>query len=181
MFHIADDAVGKEAPLDLAAAAADALPVQQVQNGQGAVVVPGQDCRLPVAGGGQAGEKGILLHPVRHPDGLDDRAVVPDGHHVLVPPVLVLADEGIRRLNDPGGGTVISLQKQDLGPRIVLLKVEQGRRLRRPEAVDALVLVAHEKEVLPLPRQQAQDRVLDPGGVLGLVHAEVAIAVLKGP
>ena len=100
---------------------------------------------------------------------------------MLVSPVLVLADEGIRRLNDPGGGAVISLQEQDLGPRIVLLKVEQGRRLRRPEAVDALVLVAHEKEVLPLPRQQAQDRVLDPGGVLGLVHAEVAIAVLKGP
>ena len=181
VFHIADDSVGKEAPLDLAAAAADALPVQQVQDGQSAVVVPGQDCRLPVAGGGQAGEKGILLHPVRHPDGLDDRAVVPDGHHVLVPPVLVLADEGIRRLNDPGGGAVISLQEQDLGPRIVLLKMEQRRRLRRPEAVDALVLVAHEKEVLPLPRQQAQDRVLDPGGVLGLVHAEVAIAVLKGP
>ena len=59
--------------------------------------------------------------------------------------------------------------------------MEQGRRLRRPEAVDALILVAHQKEVLPLPRQQAQDRVLDTRRVLGLVHAEVAIAVLKGP
>ena len=46
-----------------------------------------------------------------------------------------------------------------------------------PEAVDALVLVPHQKEIAGA--EQVDDGVLDAGGVLSLVHAEVAAALLE--
>ena len=141
--HIPHHPVGEEGPLHLPAPAAGALAVQQIQQGQGAVVVAVEHRRLPVTVLGPLGQLGILLDPVGHPDGLDGRAGAPGGHHVFVPPVLVLADEPIRCGHDGGGGPVVLLQKEDPAPGVLLLKSQQGSGVRRPEAVDALVLVPH--------------------------------------
>ena len=141
--HIPHHPVGEEGPLHLPAPAAGALAVQQIQQGQGAVVVAVEHRRLPVTVLGPLGQLGILLDPVSHPDGLDGRAGAPGGHHVLVPPVLVLADEPVRCGHDGGGGPVVLLQKEDPAPGVLLLKPQQGSGVRRPEAVDALVLVPH--------------------------------------
>ena len=50
-----------------------------------------------------------------------------------------------------------------------------GKRLRagRPESIDTLILVPHQEQVAVFPGQQPQDHMLNFGGVLGFVHAQV--------
>ena len=57
--------------------------------------------------------------------------------------------------------------------------MEQSLGIGGPESVDALVLIPNHKEVLTMLSQQGYDTVLDFRGVLGLVHTEVAISLLK--
>ena len=91
----------------------------------------------------------------------------------------VFLDEPVRRRHDLPGGAVVLLQAQDPGPGPLLREADQGGGVGGPEAVDALILVPHQKEVLALSRQQADDPVLDSGGVLGLVHTEIPETPLK--
>ena len=80
---------------------------------------------------------------------------------MLVPAVVILADEPVRRPDDGLGGAVVRLQQQHPAAGIIFLKSQQGLWLRRPEAIDALVLVPYQEEVSILPRQQPEDGVLD--------------------
>ncbi len=73
------------------------------------------------------------------------------------------------------------LHQQHPGARPHLLKLHQRLGIGRPETVDALVLVPHHKEIAGAPRQQGDDLVLDLGSVLGFVHTEIAVPVLKIP
>ena len=63
-------------------------------------------------------------------------------------------------------------------PGVVPLKVEDVFDGRAPEAVDALVVVAHHADVLFRSGQQADQLKLRHAGVLVLVHQQIAVAVL---
>ena len=76
-------------------------------------------------------------------------------------------------------GAVIFLHQQHTGAGIGLLKLHQGGGIRGPEAVNALILVPHHKEVPGLLSQKVNDGVLDPGGVLRFVHADIGKRILK--
>ena len=91
----------------------------------------------------------------------------------------IFLDKPVRGRHDLPGGAVVPLQAQDPGPGPVLRKADQDGGVGGPEAVDALILVPHQKEVPALPRQQTDDPVLDLRGVLGLIHAEIPVAPLK--
>ena len=176
---VPDDGAGEEEALPLAAGVGHPLPLQQVDEGQGAVVVAVEHRRLLLAVLGHLQQIAVLPVVVRQRHHFHRRALGVARVHMFGSAALVALDERIRRLHDGLGGAVVGLHHQHLGPRPDLLKLQQGLGPRRPEAVDALVLVPHHKEVAGLYRQQAQDGVLDFGGVLGLVNTEKRPAALE--
>ena len=176
---VSDHPAGEKGALHLAAAVWSPGPLQQVDERQGAVVVPVEHSGLPVTVLGQLGQPAVLTLPVIDGDLLRRGPAPPDGPHVLGQAVGVFLDEPVRRRHDFPGGAVVLLQAQDPGPGPVLRKADQGGGIGGPEAVDALILVPHQKEVPALFRQQADDPVLDLGGILGLVHTEIPVAPLK--
>ena len=172
--HVGDvphQRAGEEEALPLAAGAGDAPLVQQGQKGQGAVVVAVED------GGGLRAvlrhlqEVVVLAVVVLQGDPTDGAALLVLRAHPLGAAVLVAADESVRPLHNGPGGAVVGLQLQYPCAGKDLLKLQQGLGPRGPEAVDALVLVPHHEEALR--GQQAEDGVLNLGGVLGLVHADI--------
>ncbi len=76
------------------------------------------------------------------------------------------------------GGAVVLLQLDGLAVGKVLLEVEDVGDVGATPAVNGLVVVAHDHEVLVLGGQQVGDLVLDVVGVLILVDADVAEALL---
>ena len=62
---------------------------------------------------------------------------------------------------------------------MVLLKVEESLWVCGAKAIDALVLISNQKQVSAVMGQQGDDAVLDFGGILCLIHAEVVIPMLK--
>ena len=56
-----------------------------------------------------------------------------------------------------------------------LVLVQEDGRVRQPEAVDALLYVAHGEEVLPLPGHRPEDGVLHLVGILILVHQDLPV------
>ena len=65
-----------------------------------------------------------------------------------------------------------------MGVRVVLLKVQDVLDVSATPGVDGLVVIAHDHEVSVARGQEVGDRVLDVVGVLVLVHADLAEAVL---
>ena len=76
------------------------------------------------------------------------------------------------------GRTVILLELDHLGLLEVLLEVEDVRDVGAAPRVNRLIVVAHNHEVLVLGGEQVGDLVLDMVGVLVLVDADVAEALL---
>ena len=107
-------------------------------------------------------------HAVHHRLGLGDFVVAagegdqlpfaPGGPQHLVDALGVVGDQGIGRLQDRGGGAVVLLQlHHGFGGQIggpiaeVVLEAHQDREIGGPEAVDALVGIAHHKHRAALP------------------------------
>ena len=109
---------------------------------------------------------GVLPLAAVQRDLADGRAAGADGVHVLVPAGDVLADEAVGRLDDLRRGAVVLFEEQDLCAGVVRLKVQQHIRAGGAEAVDALVLVADEKQVPACTGQQRDDCMLDARGIL---------------
>ena len=61
---------------------------------------------------------------------------------------------------------------------MVFLKGKQRLRVRRTEAVNALVLISHHKQVFRFGCKQGYNGMLDFGCVLRLVHAQVRKFIL---
>ena len=76
------------------------------------------------------------------------------------------------------GRTVILLELDHLGLLEILLEVEDIRDVGAAPRVNRLIVVAHDHEVLVLGGEQVGDLVLDMVGVLVLVDADVAEALL---
>ena len=75
------------------------------------------------------------------------------GPQLLALPALVVADNGVGRVQDMAGGAVVFLQTDHPGPLVLLLEGQNVLDGGPPEAVDGLVVVAHHAEVLIPPRQ----------------------------
>ena len=174
--HVPHHPVGEKAAVHLAAAVGGTGALQQVHEGEGAVIVPIEHSRLLVAGLGHLGQILILPLPVVYLHLSEGGAVAPGGVHGLGAALGVEPDEAVGCCHDLAGGAVVLFQQQHPGAGIGVLKGVEGLGAGRPEAVNALVLVSHHEELDLLPRQQADDGVLDLGGVLGLVHAQIGVS-----
>ena len=108
--------------------------------------------------------------------GLDEhlvpRAVA--GPQGLALTALIVADHGVGRVQNVLGGAVVLLQPDHPGAAVLLLKAEDILDIGAPEAVDALVVVAHHADVAVAACQQAGQQVLQVVGVLILVHQHIA-------
>ena len=92
---------------------------------------------------------------------------------------MVFPDEIIRQAENFRRGAVVLLHQQHPGVGVGLPEPHQGLRISGPEAVNALILVPHHEDVPAFLRQKLNDRMLDSGGVLGLVHADIGEHILK--
>ena len=93
--------------------------------------------------------------------------------------VFILLNKFLSSGHNRASGAVVLLQIENLCPGVDGFKLGEGLGVGGPKTVDALVLVAHQKEVAVLSRQQSENGVLDFGGVLGLVHTEVGVAAAE--
>ena len=89
-----------------------------------------------------------------------------------------MAHHGVGGTQDMARGAVVLLQLDGLAVFKVLLEVQDIGDVGATPAVDGLVIVAHDHEVLVLGGQQVGNLVLDVVGVLILVDANVVEALL---
>ena len=109
---------------------------------------------------------------------LDLLAVPGVGEQTLGLAAGVVGHHGVGGGQDVARGAVVLLEAHHAGVRVVLLEVQDVLDVGAAPAVDRLVVVAHDHEVAVARSQQVGDRVLDVVGVLVLVHADLAEAVL---
>ena len=100
------------------------------------------------------------------------------GPELLVLAALVAADDGVGRVEDRLGRSVVLLELDDLGVGVVGLEVEDVAQVRAAPGVDALVVVADHREVLVLRRELPADEVLGAVRVLVLVDEDLLPALL---
>ena len=107
----------------------------------------------------------LLPRPVLCPQGLS-----------LAP--LVVADDGVGRVQNVLRGAVILLQPDGAGALVLLFKAENVADVRAAETVNALVVVAHHADIVPFVGQKAGQQVLQVVGVLILVDEDITEFVL---
>ena len=125
-----------------------------------------------------AGNPAALVALVACLEGLDLLAVALGRKQTLVLTLRVVAYHGVGGTQDMTRGAVVLLQLDGLAVFKVLLKVQDIGDVGATPAINGLVVVAHDHEVLVLGGQQVGDFVLDVVGVLILVDANVAEALL---
>ena len=125
-----------------------------------------------------AGNPAALVALVACLEGLDLLAVALGRKQALVLALRVVTHHGVGGAQDMARGAVVLLQLNGLAVFKVLLKVQDVGDVGAAPAVNGLVVVAHDHEVLVLGGQQVGDLVLDVVGVLILVDANVAEALL---
>ncbi len=86
----------------------------------------------------------------------------------------VLLDQLVRGAEDRVRRAVVLLERDDLRAREVLLELEDVADVRRPEAVNRLVLISHGAHVSVLAAEELQEAVLRVVRVLVLVDEDVA-------
>ena len=116
-----------------------------------------------------------LRLPVSGPDQAHGGPGTPDGAHGFRMPVPVCRDKAAGQGDNLRRRAVILLHQQNFCPGVIPLKADQRLRIRGAKTVDALVLVAHHEKIALVPGKKPDDRMLNAGGVLGLVHAEIGI------
>ena len=125
-----------------------------------------------------AGNPAALVALVARLEGLDLLAVALGRKQALVLALRVVAHHGVGGAQDMARRAIVLLQLDGLAAFKVLLKVQDIGDVGATPAVNGLVIVAHDHEVLVLGGQQVGDLVLDVVGVLILVDANVAEALL---
>ena len=92
---------------------------------------------------------------------------------------MVFSDEIVRQTENFRRGAVVFLHQQHPGVGIGLLKLHQSLRVSGPKAVNALIFVAYHEDVSAFLRQTLNNRMLDFGGILRFVHADIGKHILK--
>ena len=178
--HVADDAVREERILRAAAAVGKTRALQRVDEREGAVIVAVEDGKRRLMNlRGQREQIPDLRLPRSGVDRLHRLPGGADGTDGLGVAAAVFGDEGVRRLQDLGRGAVILLHEQQLRAGVGLRELQQRLGPGGAEAVDALVLVADQKQIAGLLGQQPDDRVLHARGILRFVDAQVRVLRLK--
>ena len=125
-----------------------------------------------------AGNPATLVALIARLEGLNLLAIALGRKQALVLALRVVAHHGVGGAQDMARGAVVLLQLNGLAVFEVLLKVQDVGDVGATPAVNGLVVVAHDHEVLVLGGQQVGDLVLDVVGVLILVDANIAEALL---
>ena len=125
-----------------------------------------------------AGNPATLVALVTRLEGLNLLAIALGRKQALVLALRVMAYHGVGGAQDMTRGAVVLLQLDGLAVFKVLLKVQDIGDVGATPAINGLVVVAHDHKVLVLGGQQVGDFVLDVVGVLILVDANVAEALL---
>ena len=125
-----------------------------------------------------AGNPATLVALVACLESLDLLAIALGRKQTLVLALRVVANNGIGGAQDVTRGAIVLLQLDGLAVFKVLLKVQDIGDVGATPAINGLVVVAHDHKVLVLGGQQVGDLVLDVVGVLILVDANVAEALL---
>ena len=147
-----------------------------VHQRDGAVVVPVEHRRFPLrVFSNPVGNLSVLIGPPRHRFHPDPAGGLRRGLHVFIVTLSVVPDKTIRQGHDVLSGPVVGLQPMHFAPGIVARKIQQGLRVRRPKTVDALVFIPHHEQISPILRENLQNPVLQPRGVLRLVHHHIGI------
>ena len=124
------------------------------------------------------GKPGVLTPPPGQP-AAHHRCTHKIGRcHPLGMAVGILPDKIPRGSNNAAGGAVIGLQIEHLCLRPVLLEGHQRLRISGAKTVNALILVAHHKQVAAVRCQQPNDLMLDFRGILRLIHMKITIFLL---
>ncbi len=95
------------------------------------------------------------------------------GPEILAEPARIVRDQRVGGAKDGAGGTIVLLQTDDLGIRIVALEALDILDPRATPAVDRLIVVADQEQIVAIPRQQPQPGVLDGIRILELVDQDV--------
>ena len=125
-----------------------------------------------------AGNPATLVAFVARLEGLDLLAIALGRKQALVLALRVVTHHGVGSAQDMTRGAVVLLQLDGLAVFKVLLKVQDIGDVGATPAINGLIVIAHDHEVLVLGGQQVGDLVLDVVGVLILVDANVAEALL---
>ena len=88
--------------------------------------------------------------------------------------LLVVGDDRRRDLEDPPRRAVVLLEPDDVGARVVALEVEDVPQVRPAEAIDRLVGIADDAEVVVGVGEEPEEAVLGGVRVLVLVDQDVA-------
>ena len=171
--------MGEKATVYLTAPIGNLLALEEINEGDGAVVVPVENGDGTSGSLRHSGQIGILAGSVLHHHLTNTGPGAPRGDHSLRVTVFVLLNKGLSSADDLLGGAVIDFHVQHLCLGIDLLEVEQGLGIGCSEAIDALVLISHHEQIPAGLSQEGDDGVLDFRGVLGLVYAKVSVSCLK--
>ena len=163
--------MGEKQVVYILAVIRDAISLQAVDQGQSGIVVAKEDRRLTGAASGHFHQVRKLKLPGFSSDEMHRGSAGPCGDDVLLVPELILRHEAIRHRHDLLRGAVVFFHEQNAGLGVILLKAQQGLRVGCTKAVNALVLIPNHEHVFRFRGEQLDDLMLDPGGVLGLVHA----------
>ena len=125
-----------------------------------------------------AGNPAALVALVACLESLNLLAIALGRKQALVLALRVVANNGIGGAQDMARRAIVLLQLDGLAVFKVLLKVQDVGDVGATPAINGLVVVAHDHKVLVLGGQQVGDLVLDVVGVLILVDANVAEALL---
>ena len=96
----------------------------------------------------------------------------------FVKPGLVVADQFSCVIHNIRGGAVVYPQKRLFCPGIVFLKAQHDLRLRAAKPVDGLVIIAHNKQIVPGRCQHPDYLILYPVDVLKFIDQDVLVLIL---
>ena len=171
--------VGKQRGLAVLAADGEghARALQRVAQRRQAVVVAAEHAQRPSGRErlGAARDLCALGVPVAQGAVFHDAAVGLGGGHALLAAVCVVLYDAAARVHDLGAGAVVGLHVEHARAGVGVLEVHQIVGRGAAEAIDALVLVAHEEQVAAGAGQQVADALLDGRGVLRLVDLDVVV------
>ena len=176
---IPHDLVGEKGLLDRLAAIRHAAPLTQVDDGQRALMVAEEHSGLDLAMLRLRKQKGQLVSAAAHlhdPDRLPGPLRRGNGFRAAV---AVARHKAVGSGQDRLPRAVVFLHQQHPRAGVGLFKVHQCLRVGRAEAVNALVLIPDHKKVAALLRQHPDDLMLHAGGILRLIHAEIAVPLTE--
>ena len=181
MDQIIHHAAGKKGEILAANLVWETVPVQKVNERKGTFVVPVQHGRLDLEVFCSLEQVAVLTLRTFDRENANLRARRTDGMHGLGMPAFVAGDQAASGFHDRGIGAKIILHQQNSGACMLPFKIQKSLRKGRAEAVDALILIPNQKQIIPSRTicQNLQNFMLYERGVLGFVHAHITVEALE--